>query len=61
MSSQCLIIINDNDQSIAENHGGLYSHLQQLRETNGESPNNIFKALGFSYCYAWAGTAEADI
>ena len=30
MSSQCLIIINDNDQSIAENHGGLYSHLPTI-------------------------------
>ena len=57
MSSQCLIIINDNDQSIAENHGGLYSHLQQLRETNGESPNNIFKALGFSYRYVDDGNS----
>ncbi len=52
-----LIIINDNDQSIAENHGGLYSHLQQLRETNGESPNNIFKALGFSYRYVDDGNS----
>ena len=61
MSSQCLIIINDNDQSIAENHGGLYSHLQQLRETNGESPNNIFKALGFSYRYIDAGNSLAPL
>ena len=57
MSSQCLIIINDNEQSIAENHGGLYKHLQQLRETNGESPNNIFKALGFSYRYVDDGNS----
>ncbi|WP_455237437.1 1-deoxy-D-xylulose-5-phosphate synthase [Veillonella sp.] len=57
MSSQCLIIINDNDQSIAENHGGLYKHLQQLRETNGESSNNIFKALGFSYRYVDDGNS----
>lgn len=61
MSSQCLIIINDNDQSIAENHGGLYSHLQQLRETNGESPNNIFKALGFSYYYVDDGNSLAPL
>ena len=57
ISSQCLIIINDNDQSIAENHGGLYSHLQQLRDTNGESPNNLFKALGFSYRYVDDGNS----
>jgi putative 1-deoxy-D-xylulose-5-phosphate synthase len=61
MSSQCLIIINDNDQSIAENHGGLYKHLQQLRETNGESPNNIFKALGFSYRYIDDGNSLASL
>lgn len=57
MSSQCLIIINDNEQSIAENHGGLYSHLQQLRDTHGESPNNLFKALGFSYRYVDDGNS----
>ena len=61
MSSQCLIIINDNDQSIAENHGGLYKHLQQLRETNGESSNNIFKALGFSYRYIDDGNSLASL
>ena len=61
MPSQCLIIINDNEQSIAENHGGLYTHLQQLRETNGESPNNIFKALGFSYRYIDDGNSLASL
>ena len=61
MSSQCLIIINDNEQSIAENHGGLYSHLQQLRETNGKNPNNIFKALGFSYRYIDAGNSLTSL
>lgn len=61
MPSQCLIIINDNEQSIAENHGGLYTHLQQLRETNGKSPNNIFKALGFSYRYIDDGNSLASL
>lgn len=61
MSSQCLIIINDNEQSIAENHGGLYTHLQQLRETNGESPNNIFKSLGFSYRYIDDGNSLTSL
>ena len=61
MPSQCLIIINDNEQSIAENHGGLYTHLQQLRETNGESPNNIFKALGFSYRYIDDGNSLTSL
>ena len=46
-----IIIANDNDQSIAENHGGLYRSLKELRETNGESTNNIFKSFGLDYRY----------
>ena len=46
-----IIIVNDNDQSIAENHGGLYKSLKELRETNGTSSNNIFKSFGLDYRY----------
>lgn len=46
-----IIIINDNDQSIAENHGGIYKNLKELRETNGKSSNNMFKAFGLDYKY----------
>ena len=46
-----IIIINDNDQSIAENHGGIYKTLKALRETNGEAENNVFKAFGLDYRY----------
>lgn len=46
-----IILVNDNDQSIAENHGGLYKSLKELRESNGESSNNIFKAFGLDYRY----------
>lgn len=46
-----IIIVNDNDMSIAENHGGLYKTLKELRETEGKSPNNLFKALGLDYIY----------
>lgn len=46
-----IIIVNDNDQSIAENHGGMYKTLKILRETNGESSNNIFKSFGLDYKY----------
>lgn len=46
-----IIIVNDNLQSIAENHGGLYKNLKELRETNGESKNNIFKSFGLDYRY----------
>ncbi len=46
-----IVIVNDNDQSIAENHGGIYQNLRALRETNGAAENNFFKALGFDYRY----------
>lgn len=46
-----IIIVNDNNQSIAENHGGLYKSLKILRETKGESLNNIFKSFGLDYKY----------
>lgn len=46
-----IVIVNDNDQSIAENHGGLYNNLRALRETNGQAANNFFQSLGFDYYY----------
>ena len=55
LRSNLIIIVNDNQMSIAENHGGLYPHLKILRDTNGKSANNIFKALGLSYIYEAEG------
>lgn len=55
LDSNMIIIVNDNDQSIAENHGGLYRGLRELRETNGESSNNIFKVLGLDYRFVAKG------
>ena len=46
-----IIIVNDNDQSIAENHGGLYKTLKKLRESNGTAEDNIFRAMGLDYRY----------
>ena len=46
-----IIIVNDNDQSIAKNHGGIYKTLKELRENNGESNHNMFKAVGLEYKY----------
>ena len=46
-----IIIVNDNDQSIAENHGGIYKTLRKLRETNGQAPNNLFSSFGLEYHY----------
>ena len=50
-----IILVNDNDMSIAENHGGLYGNLRLLRETKGKAENNIFKALGLDYVYVENG------
>ncbi len=50
-----IIIVNDNEMSIAQNQGGLYKNLEKLRETNGEYENNFFKTLGFDYCYLEEG------
>lgn len=50
-----IIIMNDNDMSIAENHGGLYPHLASLRQSNGTAKNNIFKAFGLDYRYLESG------
>lgn len=49
LKSNFIILFNDNDMSIAENHGGLYQNLKELRETNGESPCNLFRAFGLDY------------
>lgn len=55
MDSNIIVIVNDNDMSIAENHGGLYDNLKLLRETNGKAECNFFKSLGFDYYYVNEG------
>ena len=55
LGSNFIAIVNDNEMSIAENHGGLYKNLKELRDTNGTCPNNMFKALGFDYMYVGEG------
>ncbi len=51
INSNLIIIVNDNDQSISETHGGIYKNLKELRETKGRSSNNMFKAIGLDYIY----------
>ncbi len=51
LKSNFIILVNDNDMSIAENHGGLYQNLKQLRESNGTCECNLFKAMGLDYIY----------
>ena len=50
-----IVIVNDNEMSIAENHGGLYRNLAELRQTNGKAQNNFFSSLGFEYIYLEEG------
>ena len=55
LNSNFIILLNDNQMSIAENYGGIYKNLQELREMNGQAENNIFTAMGYDYCYIEKG------
>ena len=55
LGTNFIIIVNDNEMSIAENHGGLYKNLRELRESNGAYQNNWFKTFGFDYIYVEEG------
>ncbi len=55
LNSNFIVVVNDNDMSIAENHGGMYRNLKELRDTNGTAANNIFKAMGLEYVYVGEG------
>ncbi len=50
-----IIVVNDNEMSIAENHGGIYKNLQLLRQTGGKAECNWFKAFGLDYEYVENG------
>lgn len=51
LDSNIIIVVNDNDMSIAVNQGGLYANLKLLRDTQGKAECNFFKAMGFDYRY----------
>ena len=55
LKSHLIIVINDNDMSIAENHGGLYQNLKLLRDTDGKAECNLFKAMGLDYVFVKDG------
>lgn len=61
LNSNILIIVNDNEMSIAENHGGIYTNLRLLRETNGTAECNMFKAWGFEYRYVADGNNQENM
>lgn len=61
LNSNMIIVANDNDMSIAENHGGLYGNLKLLRETNGQAECNLFKAMNLDYIYVDKGNDIASL
>ncbi|MDE6243436.1 MAG: 1-deoxy-D-xylulose-5-phosphate synthase, partial [Muribaculaceae bacterium] len=61
LDSNFIVVVNDNQMSIAENHGGLYSGLARLRESNGTASDNYFKALGYDYLYVAEGNDLASL
>ena len=56
-----ITVVNDNEMSIAENHGGLYKSLAALRASGGRNPNNPFRALGLDYRYVEEGNRIEDL
>lgn len=61
LKSNFIIVVNDNDMSIAENHGALYDNLRLLRKTNGQAELNMFKAWGYDYLYVEKGNDIASL
>ena len=51
LDSNFIIVFNDNQRSIAENHGGMYDQFKELRKSNGAAPHNLFRAMGLDYVY----------
>ena len=51
LGSNFIVVVNDNQMSIAENHGGIYADLRLLRNTNGTGEPNLFRSMGYSYRY----------
>ena len=61
LKSNFIIVANDNDMSIAENHGGLYKNLKLLRETDGKAEINLFKAMGLDYIFVKDGNSLEEL
>lgn len=55
LDSNFIIVVNDNDMSIAENHGGMYQKLKLLRDTDGKAECNLFKSMGLDYVFVKEG------
>lgn len=55
LNSGLIIVLNDNERSIAENHGGIYKNLAQLREKGEKAADNLFRAFGYEYLFVKDG------
>ena len=61
MGTNLIVVVNDNEMSIAENHGGLYQNLKVLRDSDGKAECNFFRALGLDYLYVRDGNDVAAL
>ncbi len=61
LGSNMIILVNDNDMSIAENHGGIYDNLKELRESEGKCEKNFFKTMGFDYHFIKDGNNISEV
>lgn len=61
MGTNLIVVVNDNEMSIAENHGGLYQNLKALRDSDGKAECNFFRALGLDYLYVRDGNGVAAL
>ncbi|MGN1411969.1 MAG: 1-deoxy-D-xylulose-5-phosphate synthase [Oscillospiraceae bacterium] len=61
LNSNFIIVVNDNDMSIAENHGGIYKNLKLLRDTNGKAECNLFRAMGLDYIFIQDGNNLLEV
>ena len=61
LNSTLIIVFNDNEMSIAENHGGMYQGLARLRDSNGRCTENLFRDFGLDYRYVEHGNDTAEL
>lgn len=61
MGTNLIVVVNDNEMSIAENHGGLYQNLKALRDSEGKAECNFFRTLGLDYLYVRDGNDVAAL
>ncbi len=61
LGTNFIVVVNDNQMSIAENHGGIYADLRLLRNSNGTAEPNLFRAMGYGYRYVHYGNDLASL